>query len=429
MGLLDLFTRKSVQSAAEAEAVRAAAFFAEADRKAAQFIEERAGLPLTKLGDYQSFSSTATGKVWATFRACDLTGSVLQSSTMAVRSKKTGVAVENTPLALLLDKPNSFDSIQELLYMWAYHIMLTGSAYWLLDEVDGAGRPGAVYALIPAFVKVVPSKTDRIQEYIYSVNGTEIKLPRQQIVHWRRPHPNSFIFGLGDIEGSSTLHEGYINRAALEEKFLSNGAVPSGILSRKDTVDDPDKWAAFTQKFKKEYAGRANAGKIAFLNGDWAYHQLGITPKAMETVARERFAIEQVFASHGVPLSVAGLDAASNYATAQQEDINFRRYKCLPLLNLFLGKLNAAGGLVQRYSPDWMLTGDIAGTSNVEQLGKEWLPLVKAGIITPNELREIVGMPKAEDPLMDQFYVPSTQVPIELSGHGDIPGGDNQDDL
>ena len=53
--------------------------------------------------------------------------------------------------------------------------------------------------------------------------------------------------------------------------------MPFGILTKKEVLEDEGAWKSFRQKFNFDYGGKNNAGKTAFLNGDWSYHKLGLT--------------------------------------------------------------------------------------------------------------------------------------------------------
>jgi HK97 family phage portal protein len=320
--------------------------------------------------------------------------------------------------------PNPHESWEELIYWTSLNLKLTGNCYWLRDEMNGKGQPAALYPLLTANMKAVPDAVKKVSAYEYAVSGKTVKYAAEEIIHFRRPKPDDFIFGMGDVEASSTLFEGLINRAALEERFISNGAQPSGILTRKDTAEifDESQWEALKARFNSEYGGRRNAGKIAFLNGAWDFVRLALNHQEMQAYERERWAIEQVFVAHGVPLSVAGLSAASNYATARVEDINFRRYTCVPVLKFIASKLNGMNGLARAFGDQFRVRFDLSGLVDVEQVGKDYGPLVAVGAMTPNELREKAGLPRSPDPLLDAFYIDNDRVPLELAGMaGAIP--------
>lgn len=49
---------------------------------------------------------------------------------------------------------------------------------------------------------------------------------------------------------------------------------------------------------------------------------------------------------------------------------------------------------------------------------KENQPLLESGALTPNELREKCGLSRVDDPYLDQYFIKSNLVPMELSGMG-----------
>lgn len=397
---------------------------AQYDAKAREFIERSTGLPVTKLSDYQSYIAAGTGQVWASARACDLVSNVVSGARFYVVDVKRKEEVEGPGLSELLEMPNPYDSWQDLIYWTALNIKLAGNAYWLRDEMNGKGQPAALYPLLTANMKAIPDAKKKVSAYEYAVSGKTVKYAAEEIIHFRRPKPDDFIFGMGDVEASSSLFEGLINRNALEERFISNGAQPSGILTRKDSAEifDESQWQGLKARFNAEYSGRRNAGKIAFLNGAWEFVRLALNHQEMQSYEREKSAIEQVFVAHGVPLSVAGLSAASNYATARVEDINFRKYTCVPVLTFISAKLNGMGGVARAFGDQFRVRFDLSGLIDVEQTVRDYKPLVDVGAMTLNELREKAGLQRVADPLLDAYYIDSSRVPLELSGMaGNMP--------
>ena len=103
--------------------------------KEREFIEQRVGVPIHKFTDYNSFLQAGCKNVWATFRACHLTANIFLSTKFKVISEDADDPVTGTPLNRIIETPNRFDSWEEILYMWIYHMKLTGNAYWLKDEL------------------------------------------------------------------------------------------------------------------------------------------------------------------------------------------------------------------------------------------------------------------------------------------------------
>lgn len=421
---MNIFKKRHLQlsdlsDADKKELAMMASLMADHDAKERPFIEQRQGVTIRKLADYGSFLEVGTGSVWATWRACHIVACVL------VKSQLTAVTVdaEGKEVAPLSKKdepyriffnPNPYDSQEDMIYQWVFHMMLTGGAKWLKDEVNGKGQPAHIYPLLPQYIEIEPDRKTKIKKFIYKVNGETIDIPPEQMIDFRRPHPSSTILGLGDVEAGKAMFQTLLGRNDLESKFIEAGAQPSGILTRKDAVADDDKWTAFVEKWKSKYGGRKNAGKTAFLNGEWMYLRLGLTHEEMQAIEREKWTVDQIFALHGVPTSLAGISNAANYATAKQDEINFRRFTCVPLLDMFVGRMNMS--LASAYGEDIRYSYSLDGLIDAEQVTKEWLPLVKAGAMTMAELREKAGLSPSNNPLHDQYVIEDRLIPLEMLG-------------
>jgi HK97 family phage portal protein len=421
------------------------------DQKGRDFIEFKLGVPIHKFADYNSYIAAGTKKVWATYRACHLISATAISANYRIidtTSLDNSITVEpnikdtdSTAFAKgkFLTRPNPFDTWEELMDMTVFHLELAGNAYWLKDDIDLAGRPSSIFPLLPQNIKLVPSRTEKVGMYEYTVNGTTLKFTPDKIIHFKYSNPNDLLHGLGSVEGAEELYKSFIAKSDLKLKFLENGAQPSGVMTLDDgTVTDDEEWEKLRKKFQVEYAGGKNAGKVAFLNGKWSYHKLGLTMAEMESIEDEKWTVEQIFLNHGVPLSIAGVQGAANYATARMDEMNFRRYKIVPLIDIIVGKINA-DGFIQKTNPNFKLTYELYGVIDTEQIAKVHLPLVREGIITRNEMREALGFRRIENPLLDQIMVMNHTIPIEMAGlaslsnddmlraYGQIVGGDVED--
>ncbi len=387
--------------------------------KERDYIERALGIPIHKFTDYQSYLDAGCKRVWVTFRCMRLIESrVISARFKVVDPNKNGSRVSgagNFSEGGFLTEPNPYDTWTDVMALTCWHLGLTGNAYWLKDEVDLVGRPTALYPLLPQHIEPVPDRKQKISSYIYRVNGQEIIFDAKEIIHFKRTHPNDLCMGLGDVEGSEAVFNDFINKDTLNEKFLSQGAQPSGILHRKDSIEDQDQWEALKSKWEADYGGKENAGKTAFLNGDWNYIKLGMTMAEMQALEKERWTTEQIILNHGVPLSVFGLKNAQNYATSRQEEVNFRRYTIVPLIDVIVTKLNN-DGFISAKNANLMLSYDFDGLVDMEQISKDFGPLVDRGIMTRNEVRERAHLELVDDPLMDIFTVNFQVIPLEMSG-------------
>lgn len=398
------------------------------DAKERTFVENRLRVPINRFSDDTSYLETSCKRVWATFRACHLVANVVVGTQFSVTRKGETEPVKDREVNRLLVTPNPLDSWAEMLYMWTFHVKTTGRAFWLKDEMDLKGRPKNIYPLLPQHMRIIPNAKKGIDHFVYHVNGQEFPYERDEIIYFKRPHPTNLLLGMGDIEPSQDLYNQHINRNKYEEAFMENGCQPSGVLTLKEPLEDPEEWGKLKAWWNREYSGKKNAGKTAFLSGDWNYHQLGINQKDMEALERDELSIEHIFANHGVPLSIAGVRDAANFATSRQDDLNFRRYEIMPLIDILCGKLNREGELFKNFNPAYELDYNLSGLIDIEQVMKDYKPLFEAAGMTPNDLREKAGLQRVDDPYLDQYFLPKNLVPVAMAGLAD-PADDKLTDI
>ena len=381
-----------------------------------------------RFNDYKSFLDAGAGNVWASFRACDIVANAVMQTGFNLINEKTGSFIENdrTGISDLMKSPNPVDTFEDLMYLYVHHIKLTGNFFLLKDKINQITKqPEEIYPLIPSRVKIIPDdKNDgRVLLYQYTVNGELTEFSPEEVIHFKRPNPTNEYWGLGDVQAGKGLYKDYINRDLLNEHFQKNGGLPSGVLVNEEFDGEEGEWERVKSIWSNQYAGKKNLGKIAWLTGKWNFIKLGMTSEQMQQIERDRQNVHQIFLNHGVPLSIAGIDKAANYATSRQDYINFKRFTCYPLALGFFRKLNKE--LVNFYNDDYKIDFVVNGLVDGEAVVREYLPLLAQGAITPNEIRDMAGLPKIDNPLLDSFYINTQLIPMEMVGlanaFGEVP--------
>ena len=388
--------------------------------KAFQHLERTHGVAIHKFTDYDSYLDAGSRRIWATWRAVDLVANVVLSTDIKVVDTK-GNKKQNDDLQRLLTHPNTHTTFEELLYLTTFHLKLCGNAYWLKDEINPQGQPAALYPLLPQNVEPIADKTSKVSKYKYVVNGEERHFRHDEIIHFKRPHPRKSVLGIGDMEAGEQLFNEFLNQDAFKTNMYKKGAFPAGILVRKEFDGDSSEWERTKEMWEQKYTGQEAAGSIAWLTGDWNFLKLGMTAEEMDSLEQERKTVEQIFIHHGVPLSIAGLEKAANFATARQDYISFRRFTCLPIVRFIFSRLNDPDEFVAAFNPKWTIRHSLSGLVDVEQVYKEYEGLVKDGAMTLNELREKCGLETVNDPLLDQFYIDSNRQPLDSTIIDDEP--------
>jgi HK97 family phage portal protein len=374
---------------------------------------------ITEFRTYEDYLFHASKKVWASFRACDLTAQAVQTTAFNTFRKGGQHPVVVPGLQQLLSYPNTRETFADLLYITVFWLKITGSAYWYKSQATIKGdRPVELYGLNPKRVQIAVNGSGEVIGYIYRVAGNVITFDPEEIMHFRRPHPNNDYYGLGDFEAGGEIVSDFVNRQEWAKRFWKNGAAPASVLICEDQITDQADFEKIKARFHDEYGGQRNAGKTAFLTGKWKLEQIGLSPQEMQEIDRIKLSTEQIFQLHGVPLTVAGmLDSnrgLGSINTAEIDDQRFRLYTVYPLVRIIQDTMNT--DLVSGWGDNLFIRFDVAGLINVTKVVENYGPLFDRGCITPNELREKAGLQKIDDPTLDQFYLQASYVPADLAG-------------
>lgn len=372
------------------------------------------GLPLTKLNDYESYLKAGCKKLWAHWKAADIVAEQVRNVPMEVRRGEK-VVTPPSDLAALLAVANPEMTFDELVYLIVMHLKFTGNGF-MAKMRDGTSKTKALYPMNPKRVEIVPNDDGTVRGYLLSVGsgGRKVPFDVDEVIHFRRFHPNNDFWGIGESEAGEAMLQDGLNRGDWSSNFWTNGAAPAGLLVEKsDNGPSPRDFERIKASFKKEYGGRDNSGKIGFLTGKWEWMQLGMDADVMQNIEQQRWSVEQTFMLHGVPLSIAGVKDAANFATAQIDEYRLRKYGVKPMIKCLEATLNSD------LLAEWGLKIAFA-ISTLENIGAVMDGLDRAfdrGIVSINECRTILGLkPDLENDLWKQHFINSNLVPLEMAG-------------
>jgi HK97 family phage portal protein len=367
-----------------------------------------------------------TRKVWATWKALDIIAQVVQTTPYAIYREGAKEPVKVPDLERLLRYSSERETFADLLYKTIFHLRLTGSAYWLKSEATLLGqRPKELIALNPKRVRAAVDRNGVQIGWLYRAGGRpEIGFGMDDIMHFKRPHPDNDFYGLGDYEAGEELINDMVNRQNWGRQFWKNGAAPSSVFITEEQVTDQEQFNRMKARFHEQYGGEKNAGKTAFLTGKWSMQRLGLTSQEMEEIERIKLNVEQIFQLHGVPLTVAGIREAANYATAEIDDQRFRTYSVWPMVKLIMDTMNT--DLVKGWGENLTIRFDVAGLVDVGKVVRDLAPLFDRGVISVNEMRMKAGFQPIKEPQFDQHFISAGLVPYDLAGVADLGQTDDE---
>jgi HK97 family phage portal protein len=202
------------------------------------------------------------------------------------------VLLPNHPVNQLLRAPNPFTSQFDLIESTFGYLELTGNAYWFLAGPPG-GVPTEIWPLRPDRMRVVPDSARYIGGYVYTVDGVDIPLAAEEVIHFKRFHPTSDLYGLSALEAAAVASQSDRAMAQWNRNFFSGDkGVPAGIVTIKNMVDDAS-YERIQREWRESYGGTQR--KTAFLRGtDIAWSDIGLSQKDSDFLASRQFSKHEI---------------------------------------------------------------------------------------------------------------------------------------
>ncbi len=303
----------------------------------------------------------------------------------------------------LLQNPNPYMTGRNLREFTFLTQPLTGNAYYALERMGGK-EIREIWPLPAGLVKPVSSKTKFVDHYIYEVNGQRVRFEAEEIMHFRDASPTSLHYGQGGIQPVINSITADLNAMMWNKAFFANGAKLDGVLETDKSLDTDVK-RKLMAAWKKMYAGNANNGSTAIMDGGVKYRQLTANIKDMDFVNLRKQVRDEILATFNVPPSVVGLLEFANYSNMKEQMRAFWTNNILPRLTSYSDTLT----LRARQTTGDAKTVFQADTSTVEALRtneKERADTVKTYVDSGIPINDVID---------------KLDLPFEAVEGGDVP--------
>lgn len=324
-------------------------------------------------------------------------------------------AVVDHPAAQVLLAPNGWQTAYEYQEQQALAVPWRGNAYAFIER-DQAARPIALIPLNPDRTTVLRG-SDGMPYYRLGLEAGAKTVPKDAIHHVRWHTKNGYT-GIDPV----TLHCDTLGLAlAMRDHagmVFSNGTHLAGVLERPAAVGgeiiEPlgaDAVAAIKGEWKAEYAGAANALKVAVLQDGMTFKPLSMTNVEAQLIeARGASALEIAQAYHMPPHKVGLLDRATNNNIAHQS-IEYVIYCLMAWLKRFEGAYSRdlllpseRGTYYFEFNVSGLLRGDTGARYAAYALGRQW------GWLSVNDIRRLENLPPIKGG--DEYLRPLNMVPV-----------------
>jgi HK97 family phage portal protein len=333
----------------------------------------------------------------------------------------------------LLNNPNNFQSNYEFWYQWCMWQDISGESFtlwWRKDQKDSLQTPIEMYMLDSTLITVVLTPT-RYPSYRLSTPSygfsKDQPLEAHQVMHIKE----------AAWQGSSGFNKGILatELVALDQDIdvyanfvMQNGAKPSGIFSTTQVIPDA-KYKEIASRLKETWnamtgsrsADPSKAGQGMLLDQGMTYTPVDmLTLQDAQTAQLKIQTMKRICGLFGVPPAMLGIDD-QKYNNTQTMLDEFHKTTMYPMIinieqKLKQHLLRGYPNLYVRFDTKDFLKGAPLDQMNFVSAG------VKAGIMTPNEAREYMNMPRIDGG--DELISSDKQIePIPGSSPQDTGGG------
>jgi HK97 family phage portal protein len=298
------------------------------------------------------------------------------------------------PLASLIRHGvNSHQSWPDFLESMLASVLLRGNALAAIER-DAQGQVAALRFIPWDFVSVSLLPSGRLAYDVSEQSGylghigKRYRLLEGEAIHLKDRSDDGLLGRsrlarcLGAVQTAIETHEHARNT-------FSNGANPAGAVKMPNWLT-AEQMHQMRQGLNSNYAGSANAGKLMILQGGLDWQSIQVTPEDAELLASRKFSVEEIARVFQVPPPLIQDLSHGTFTNSREAARWFAQFTLSPWANKlereFARTLFAPeSGLALEIDLSGLLRGDPETRWQSHKIA------VEAGILSPNEVREIEG--------------------------------------
>lgn len=353
--------------------------------------------------DPQSLIERDRGWVYA---CCNLTANAISAAplrlfvrggTSRFATRVTGESVEviEHPMLDLLKKANTSHTGIEMLRLTANYLDLLGNAYWFVEKerIGGVEVVTALYPLMAHYVRIVPDPQGGIAGYLYGTGANEQALPADQVIHFRMPSPGHPYYGLGPVQAALKASNRLDAVADYQQTLYDNNCRVEYALEIQDNpYTDPND---IKEQWDNNWAQRMKEGKPPIINGkDLKIQELSFRPIDTGLFDSVKLSKQELLAAFPCPEQF--FEKSQSRAELEAAQVLFAEQCIEPRLRLIEAAINEQ--LLPMFDDSGRGFVKFDSTVPQDELLQAQVAekYVRAGVITPNEVRADLGLPPLE---------------------------------
>lgn len=237
-------------------------------------------------------------------------------------------APEHPLYRVLASQPNTWQTSYEFREMMQSHLLLRGNAY--AEIVPGPlGAVQEVRPINPDRVKVSRLPNYRLRYDVTQPDGSNLPLNQDEVFHLRG-YSDDGITGLSVIQEYAREVIG-LHLAGQESAARSyrNSAQLGGVVSGPKKLDS-EAYKNMRESWQGTYGDPANAGKVAFLEQDFKFTAITVSPKDAELLASRQYGAVEIARIFGIPQHKVGILDKADFSNIEMQSLEFVQDTILP---------------------------------------------------------------------------------------------------
>jgi HK97 family phage portal protein len=303
----------------------------------------------------------------------------------------------------VLRKPNGLQTRIKFIEQWVTSKLIHGNAY-IIKTRDRAGRVVRLQVLDPYRVETLISESGeafyRLRQDRTTQTG-DVTVPATEIIHDVHVTPEHPLIGVSPIGACGLTAMQGMNIQRNSEKFFSNMALPSGMLTAPGPIADSTA-ERLKQYWHENFSGK-NVGKIAVAGDGLKFEGFTMSAVDAQLIDQLKWTAEDVCRAFGVPgykIGVGTLPTYNNMSALNQSYYNDTLQELIECIELLLDE-----GLEMPETYRTELDLETLLRMDAQSRYETYEKALKSGWKSPNEVRaheEYEPVEGGEEPIMQQ---------------------------
>jgi HK97 family phage portal protein len=328
----------------------------------------------------------------------------------------------NSNLAKLLQKPNQYqgsDAFFEAVFSFRVY---RGEAFiWMNRGGIEGGEPVELYILPPHTVRLVPDPSDPwgILGYIFTINGKDFPIMKEDVIHWKSFNPNFDAVTREHLRGFDPMRP--LKRRLQQDTDAMDAAVAmfqnggAKGIAYNETLDNltPDQQTQLKGVMDRKVNNKEMKAAVATLQGKWGYLDLGLSSVDMELLKSQDITLQRIAMALGIDPDV--LIPGQSFSNKEWAQKKFVTDLIIPLCMQLRDELNRQ--LATQFRQPGVIDFDFSMMPELQEDYSKMITVYTAlfdrGAINGREMRELMGFDPSDNPLHELYLITGTYQPLE----------------